>query len=1298
MSQTPNATGEQTPRRSRYRWIWILLALMICPPMLLVVVLTAAYQVHNSRVPVQAEEMARAQALAEYQKRLAEDQRQQQAAQTQVQMAAQRVQGHVVRVQISFEDLETRYTNALIVEREGNVSQLTATKDAFASITSKVNGRAVTRQPSNIRVVGILPDPLVGGPSAGPAGMAMMPSSGPLPGSMPGAFFGGSGGGMGYASASEIQIGRELAELGLVVLKTPGRLSPLRVLGDFTKATVGEKLSVISVQPSPSNASEVAVLATDESVSIAPDKTLNHVLKLTAWNGEEGAIVCNGKGDAIGQIVATITTGKMTYSYAVPMDRLFGALYRDMESPESKMEDPLPGFPLTAEILPVDNSEPFRDPDDVPDVRPTGKVDSPPSTPPLTAVEKEGQSPPSAPAIDEAAELDDQVHRKEPRRTRSIKIPGRKLEDVAKILTSLFGAKADIAIDEAGGAVLITINRAKTWGEVEFLLAEIEATASRLAQPNQEEFAKLVDEFNELFRSGRFSEAGVIAKRAKELVPDSVQADMMLSKSRLAARVAAEPEAEGRTPTRSDLDALIPEGMHIVSVPVTAIMTDSDVLRPGDFVDIDAVIAVPQRGGEKRTQVQMLQRIQVFEVDSDKRMFRQVAFLVYPRQSRLIQLANKQSNGNLKLALHRSSDKKPVNVNDLTEESFEVLSGELSSGLAAPPALSDDSDKSLEAESRELALRLRTAAPKEAPALRKQLEELTQRHFEVRQQRRKQEIEELGTRVDKLRLGHLRREQNKSEVIQRRIKELLDPNTDLRWDDTSNGNNRSPVIVAPTSVSATRSIPEIAPDDLVPTATTVDATVPGSKATFDGVGYPQWLTLLETERKPEKLATAIEACSRLANVADAHRITQGILRAAHLFETGDSTIEGDSTEQELIWTAAADGLNRLAPEVVTDSLILALRNHDDDYRGGSFQAIYLTYGEISRKIEAKKIHELIGELLKVEPDNMVVANRHLSAACRVWQFTDRPIDDFAGLGPATVKLIDQGPNRDQSWQNVVDIVVDRYPQMPDLAVKLLPYADVDERLWPTIGKLKAHAEPAVPLIVERFVKRWQKGEDEALALARKRIERPLGYNPFGSVYIQTLGEIGTGPKGWQLLSELHAIRSRFSSQTLEIAIARFHGPREIDSKSLILSDYSMISGEWRLKEIAPGTAPADYLLSFNRSPWAVERLDTSPKLEFANGVIDFFSHTGAQSFELDTKASPKRITLISHGFGTSTPETRREGIYELTATGLRLQFAAGINQPPPKEFAAPASLPDEVVLLEFARESSDESELSAPRR
>ncbi|MBS0206269.1 MAG: Flp pilus assembly protein CpaB [Planctomycetes bacterium] len=138
------------------------------------------------------------------------------------------------------------------------------------------------------------------------------------------------------------------------------------------------------------------------------------------------------------------------------------------------------------------------------------------------------------------------------------------------------------------------------------------------------------------------------------------------------------------------LEIQIPAEMRVVTLPVTATMTHSGLLRPGNFVDISAVIEVPQKGGGKRMQSKpVLQCIQVFAVDSrivgseaskDPKAsdVKNVSFLVYPLQGQLIQLANKQSNGNLQLALRSGSDKKLANVGDLNEDSLSVLARSLS--------------------------------------------------------------------------------------------------------------------------------------------------------------------------------------------------------------------------------------------------------------------------------------------------------------------------------------------------------------------------------------------------------------------------------------------------------------------------------------------------------------------------------------------------------------------------------------------------------------------------------------------
>jgi pilus assembly protein CpaB len=133
----------------------------------------------------------------------------------------------------------------------------------------------------------------------------------------------------------------------------------------------------------------------------------------------------------------------------------------------------------------------------------------------------------------------------------------------------------------------------------------------------------------------------------------------------------------------------IPTSMRVVTVPVTATMTHSGLLRPGNFVDVSAVIETNIKGGGKRVEVKpVLQCIQVFAVgsqivgsegskDPKAADVKNVSFLVYPLQAQLMQLANKQSNGGLQFALRSSSDKNLVNARDLNDESLNMLSNSL---------------------------------------------------------------------------------------------------------------------------------------------------------------------------------------------------------------------------------------------------------------------------------------------------------------------------------------------------------------------------------------------------------------------------------------------------------------------------------------------------------------------------------------------------------------------------------------------------------------------------------------------
>jgi pilus assembly protein CpaB len=133
----------------------------------------------------------------------------------------------------------------------------------------------------------------------------------------------------------------------------------------------------------------------------------------------------------------------------------------------------------------------------------------------------------------------------------------------------------------------------------------------------------------------------------------------------------------------------IPSDMRLVTIPTTVTMTHSGLLRPGNHVDVSAVIELPVKGGGKRIEVKpVLQCIKVFAVDSrtvnseeskdpKAKDAKNVTFLVYPLQAQLLQLAYKQSNGGLQFALRSGSDKNLVNAQDLSDQSLSMLSNSL---------------------------------------------------------------------------------------------------------------------------------------------------------------------------------------------------------------------------------------------------------------------------------------------------------------------------------------------------------------------------------------------------------------------------------------------------------------------------------------------------------------------------------------------------------------------------------------------------------------------------------------------
>jgi len=183
----------------------------------------------------------------------------------------------------------------------------------------------------------------------------------------------------------------------------------------------------------------------------------------------------------------------------------------------------------------------------------------------------------------------------------------------------------------------------------------------------------------------------------KEWPKDAIPAGAILAEEEFADRALkhrvgpGQPILSGELGNKGEfgLEIQIPVDMRVVTYPVTATMTHSGLLRPGNYVDVSAVIELPIKGGGKRTEVKpVLQCIQVFAVgsrivgseeskDPKANDVKNVSFLVYPLQAQLMQLAYKQSNGGLQFALRSGSDKNLSNSRDLSDQSLSMLSNSL---------------------------------------------------------------------------------------------------------------------------------------------------------------------------------------------------------------------------------------------------------------------------------------------------------------------------------------------------------------------------------------------------------------------------------------------------------------------------------------------------------------------------------------------------------------------------------------------------------------------------------------------
>jgi hypothetical protein len=390
-------------------------------------------------------------------------------------------------------------------------------------------------------------------------------------------------------------------------------------------------------------------------------------------------------------------------------------------------------------------------------------------------------------------------------------------------------------------------------------------------------------------------------------------------------------------------------------------------------------------------------------------------------------------------------------------------------------------------------------------------------------------------------------------------------------------------------------------------------------------------------------------------------------------------------------------------DAVIDEVVASLGSNESSQRGRTFQAMFLVqpvHPERLSKVLLARDLEIVAALIKAIRPKSEDRDRLLAAACHIWEISPHQLKDFEGLEPLVMQWIDNPPaNSDlysgHSWYTVANALTRKNPETPDLALKLMKVATSDGvfiDISQVVRQLGRHAEPAVPLIIERFLTEWKKIEDEVAAnraAQRPRIVGTLGHT-VAACSIELLGEIGTGKQAALLLKELNMMGTITSGvDSVEVSVFR-EAKKAIDKFTEIpaedgpgiLRDGSLVCGWWQVQAV--NSVPAAQKEAWIRRDAVVwwNRND--------DGTLTSDSLAGQSlglQMELDSTRSPKEIMSRATS-GSGNPEFIRRGVYELTETTLKI-YLAPVGKPVPSEIVKEASaIPEGYTLLELRRSLS----------
>ncbi len=289
---------------------------------------------------------------------------------------------------------------------------------------------------------------------------------------------------------------------------------------------------------------------------------------------------------------------------------------------------------------------------------------------------------------------------------------------------------------------------------------------------------------------------------------------------------------------------------------------------------------------------------------------------------------------------------------------------------------------------------------------------------------------------------------------------------------------------------------------------------------YDGRRYSEWLRILETERKPERLIDALTAVKVLGPEAGSEEAARAVL---HVMRAFGSTSHDNSPEGKLI-ESAYQTLGRMHPPAVAKASVSEIREGND--RSRDFLTLFLgtimqstAYGDTTRN---RVTERWAGALKEVAPEVMpllVSMSRGSDASIRQWSldfgasfvgavdieaaeaedFCDRLVEALRDTDRGTVltaarSLSDLLPNTEGLAETLASFIGDSDTMRQITAIRAL-------------GHMGPRAAPAVPELAEAL---------RALPL-EESVFGPIGvrYGSTGHLaqhIIQTLKSIGPAAK------------------------------------------------------------------------------------------------------------------------------------------------------------------------------------------